>query len=116
MSLYYLRSYLTSWFVSLFSQDLLACILRNILKGFMQTHHTRSSVNYVFFDEIAKLQLYFTLGRADLCWNFPILFAPDIYRFPTLHMVMTQFLSEKNLNILETKSWLFIYASKYLCL
>ena len=39
-------------------------------------------------------QLYFMLGRTELCWNFSSWFrdAADIYRFPVLHMVKTHFL------------------------
>ena len=42
------------------------------------------------------LQLYFTLGRAELHWNFFSLLrdAPDIDRFQTVHMVKTHFLLE----------------------
>ena len=42
------------------------------------------------------LQLYFTLGTAELHWNFSSLLrdAPDIHRFPTVHMVKTHFLLE----------------------
>ena len=41
-------------------------------------------------------QLYFILGRAELCWNFSCWLrdASDIHRFPTLHMVNTHFLLE----------------------
>ena len=54
-------------------------------------------------------QLYFILGRAELCWNFCswLRDASDIHRFPTLHMVKTHFLlenlwiSKPSLSILE---------------
>ena len=41
-------------------------------------------------------QLYFILGRAELHSNFSswLRDAPDIHRFPTLHMVQTHFLLE----------------------
>ena len=41
-------------------------------------------------------QLYFILGGAELCWNFSswLRDASDIHRFPTLHMINTNFLLE----------------------
>ena len=41
-------------------------------------------------------QLYFILWRAKLCWNFSrwLRDVPNIYRFPTVHMVKTHFLLE----------------------
>ena len=41
-------------------------------------------------------QLYFILGRAKLCWNFSSVpkDGSDIQRFPTVHMVETNFLLE----------------------
>ena len=41
-------------------------------------------------------QLCFILGAAKLCWNFSswLRDAPDIYRFPVVHMVKTHLLLE----------------------
>ena len=41
-------------------------------------------------------QLYFILGRAELCWNFSSepKDAPDINRFPVEHMFKIHFLLE----------------------
>ena len=41
-------------------------------------------------------QLYFILGRVELCWNFSswLKDAPDIYRFPVVHMFNIHFLLE----------------------
>ena len=60
-------------------------------------------------------QLYFILGTAELCWNFSgwLRDAPDIYRFPVMHMVKTHFLLENlwvsvaclGLEIPESTSW-----------
>ena len=42
------------------------------------------------------VQLCFILGRAELRWNLSswLRDAPDIYRFPTVHMVKIHFLLE----------------------
>ena len=41
-------------------------------------------------------QLYFILGRAELCWNFSswLRNVPDIYSFPVVHMVKILFMLE----------------------
>ena len=74
-------------------------------KIFFEVH---TNYQYIWYKHnIASL--YFILGRAELCWKFSswLKDAPYIYRFPTVHMIKTQFLltnlwtSKPSLNIFE---------------
>ena len=81
------------------------------------------------------VQLYFIIGRAEQHWKFSswLRDAPDIYRFPVVHMVKTHFLLENlsiswaSLGILEKfkhswviilcqMHWSIVYALKYIFL
>ena len=74
----YHKSCLTFWFVSTFPQDLLACILHNILEDFVKTHPAGSSVNYVFLMRSQNYN-YIFYWEEPTYDAFPVVLNPDIY-------------------------------------